>query len=314
MKTRNPIPISNILLLAVIASLLVASTGCTGLFNYESEKPFTIIALPDTQVYCEKFPEVFYQQTEWVKENSGRLNCKFVIHEGDIVERARNEAEWQIADKAMSVLDGVVPYCFVVGNHDMPTQLYNKYFPVSRYENNKWYGGHYDNTNDNSYHFFRAAGMDFMIICIRFNPDDSVLEWANKIVSEHPKHRVIVATHSYIDRHEFTDEGKKVWEKFASKHKNIFIVLCGHLSVGRRTDIGDHGNTVYALLADYQGLDYGGQGWLRILTFIPQKNVIQVRTYSTQLKKFFGPGDGKYSTPEMNKFDLAYQMTANEKR
>lgn len=299
--------VSLIILLAVLGVLL---SGCCGERVSVRDGEFSIIAVPDTQFYSEKYHEVFYEQTEWIKNNAANLNCAFVIHEGDIVDNPGVEAEWVVADKAMSVLDGQVPYCFAVGNHDVPTELYNKYFPYSRYDEMGWYGGHYSQANDNSYHFFSAGGCDFMILCLRYDPDEEMLAWANSIVENHPDRRVIVATHSYLDRDKFTAEGKKVFEGLIKKHENIFLVLCGHLSVGRRVDTGDHGNTINSMLADYQGLEDGGQGWLRILTFSPATDSIKVRTYSTQLGKFFEEGDGKYSNEQMNNFTLEYDMSS----
>jgi hypothetical protein len=303
---------ASIVLFILVSSLLFIIAGCQTKSAAETEKEFTIIALPDTQYYSAKYPHIFYQQTAWVRDNSKKLNCKFVIHEGDIVDVASDRSMWQVADKAMTVLDDNVPYCFAVGNKDLPSDNFNKYFPVSRCENKPWYGGHFGKTNDNSYQFFKAAGMDFMIICLCYDPNEAVLEWANKIVDEHPGHRVIVATHSYLVVNMFTSQGVKIWSSFVKKHKNIFLVLCGHILVGRRTDTGDNGNTVYSLLADYQKLDNGGNGWLRIIKFIPAKNTIEVRTYSPMKGRFFSAGDDKYSTESMNKFDLRYDMSPSK--
>ncbi|MEI7902189.1 MAG: metallophosphoesterase [bacterium] len=272
-------------------------------------RPFSLMVLPDTQVYSEQFPDVFFQQTQWVKDNCASNNCKFVIHEGDVVQTGPNEDQWKVADKAMSTLDGVVPYCFSPGNHDLPAKLFNTYFPVSRFERQPGFGGHYAKSNDNTYHFFSAAGLKFMIVALTFNPNELVYQWANDRVAEHPGCRVIVAVHSFDNNGAgLTPEGQRTWDNFAKKHKNIFLILSGHLSVGRQILTGDQGNTVYSVLADYQGLDNGGDGWLRILTFVPGEDVIRVTTYSTRLKKHFGPGDGRYSTPEMNAFDLPHKM------
>ena len=57
---------------------------------------FSIIFLPDTQKYSEKYPEIFYSQTEWIKNNLSKMNIKFVIHAGDIVENAKKEALHQV--------------------------------------------------------------------------------------------------------------------------------------------------------------------------------------------------------------------------
>lgn len=42
-------------------------------------------------------------------------------------------------------------------------------------------------------------------------------------------------------------------------------------------------NTVHTLLADYQARTNGGNGWLRILEFVPPENKINVKTYSPWL-------------------------------
>ena len=60
----------------------------------------------------------FFDQTQWVVENRERLNIAFVAHAGDIVQTDYPE-EWEIAQEAMSTLDGKVPYCLCLGDHDM---------------------------------------------------------------------------------------------------------------------------------------------------------------------------------------------------
>ena len=40
--------------------------------------------------------------------------------------------------------------------------------------------------------------MKFLIIALEYHPRDEVLAWANKIVAEHPEHRVIALTHAYL--------------------------------------------------------------------------------------------------------------------
>lgn len=233
---------------------------------------------------------------------------------GDIVHLQDKPYQWANANEAMSILDGVVPYCFNVGNHDMVIEMsepnssniirdttqYNKYFPYTRYENQPWYGGRmlddgYPPTNDydNAYFFFSACGMDFMIITMEVGPTDAMLAWADGIIDTHPNHRVIVMTHSYMDGNDTRDSsgaylpstgpantGEQMWHKFVKKHKNIFYVFSGHLNNlddhrGLLASTGDNGNTVYQLIS---GEDY--DGWLRILKFVPSENKIYVKTYS----------------------------------
>ena len=52
------------------------------------EESFTIVLLPDTQNYAEKYPETYIAQTLWIRERRKVDNIKFAIHLGDIVQTA----------------------------------------------------------------------------------------------------------------------------------------------------------------------------------------------------------------------------------
>ena len=92
--------------------------------------PFSLVIIPDTQIYSYNKPvwrksrsaEVFIQMTRWIAANSRLQNIKFALHMGDIVTTYDNPEEWSIADKAMSVLANIVPYCYTEGNHDLAVE------------------------------------------------------------------------------------------------------------------------------------------------------------------------------------------------
>ena len=89
---------------------------------------FTIVLLPDTQHYVEegkysKNLECFESQIQWIIENKMKLNIVFVSHVGDIVQHHDIEDEFLRASNVMRKLDGVVPYGFCAGNHDMQLDL-----------------------------------------------------------------------------------------------------------------------------------------------------------------------------------------------
>ena len=44
---------------------------------------------------------------------------------------------------------------------------------------------------------------------------------------------------------------------------------------------------MHQMLSNYQMLESGGDGWLRILKFMPGERKLIVRTYSPWLKKFY---------------------------
>ena len=282
---------------------------------------FSIVLLPDTQNYSEKYPGTYVAQATWIRQQVKADNIKFVIHLGDIVQTSTKEREWENADRAMRLLDGVVPYSMAPGNHDMVVKnrdstLYNKYYSPERFAGRPWYGGHKDENNDNNYCFFEASGMNFMIINLEFAPRDETLEWAAAVAKRYPDHRVIVATHCYMRPKQRDtscatsykiagNSGEQMWQKFVRKQPNIFLVVSGHvLGVGLQTSVNDAGNKVLELLTDYQGLPNGGDGWLRSLKFVPDENKIHVRTYSPLFNR--DNRDPKHT------FSLDYEMTTVE--
>ncbi len=125
--------------------------------------------MPDTQFYSESYPAIFTSQMQWIIDNKDARNIVFVTHEGDIVNQ-NTVIQWERANTSLSMLDGVVPYGMGPGNHDQPTTMYNQYFPYTRYQSEPWYGGHYQNLNDNNYQLFSAGGMDFVIVHLEFCP------------------------------------------------------------------------------------------------------------------------------------------------
>lgn len=275
---------------------------------------FTLVLLPDTQRYAKSNPAMFFSQTSWIRDHAAALGLRFVIHLGDIVDDY-SDREWRVADEAMGLLDGAVPYTVLPGNHDFEQTAdgkrriklapkYNAVFPPLRFRRQPGWGGHLGTTNENNYSFFSAAGRDFLVLALEFGPTDEVLEWAARLVRAHPEKHVIVATHCYMydddtrlgpgddySPHKSDpkwNDGEQMWEKFVRHHPNIFLVVSGHVKgkgVGRLSSRGVHGNTVHQMLSNYQHLESGGDGWLRVLKFVPGERKLQVRTYSPWLKK-----------------------------
>ena len=76
-------------LLLVLAGLLPACAA---------DKPFTVVMLPDTQVYSEKFPNIFLAQTQWIKDQKNDLNIVCVVTLGEITDD-NSDKQWRAADK-----------------------------------------------------------------------------------------------------------------------------------------------------------------------------------------------------------------------
>lgn len=136
--------------------------------------------------------------------------------------------------------------------------------------------------------------MKFLVISLEYAPRDEVLAWATGVASAHPEHRVLVVTHSYMRPKErdtstgkdIGNTGEGIWQKFVRRCPNVFLVASGHLSdVGRQVSLNDAGLPVHETLVDYQSLPNGGNGWLRIMRFVPDENKIEVRAYSPLLNE-----------------------------
>lgn len=301
-----------------VCPLLVAVvSGCTPL--KKGSESFTVVLLPDTQYYSEQFPETYMAQTQWIASRAKEDNIRFVIHLGDITDTPGAENEWQVADRAHKVLDGVVPYSVTLGNHDYdrgskekrPATLFDKYFPPSRFKKYRWYGGHMGQSNANNYCFFEGGGKKFMVVSLEFAPSDAIIAWASGVINAHKDRQVIVATHYYLRPEGRPSEGSpkgfdghvgdELWNRLIRKHENIFMVVSGHVvGVRHQTSTNDAGRPVLEILADYQGLPNGGDGWLVTLRFVPEENKIHVQTYSPTLKR-------TYDNPNFS-YTLDYEM------
>ncbi len=302
-STKKLIPRDFAFVAVFIAAIFLAVGGLAA-----ADGDFSVVLLPDTQNYSKSFPETYVAQTEWIASERDKQNIRFVIHLGDIVDNHDAEEQWQAADRAHKSLDGVVPYSVLPGNHDAKgddAALYNKYFPPERFRDCPWYGGHEGETNENNYCTFEAAGMKFLVLSLKYAPGQKTLDWTNKVLAEHADCRAIVATHEYLTRspENQTALRMEIWDKLVRKHKNVFLVVCGHFIGTNLTESkGDAGQRVWEMLVDYQGEANGGDGWLRILRFSPAENKITVRDYSPTLRRYKDGAAANYS--------LDYPMSA----
>lgn len=284
---------------------------------------FTIVALPDTQIYCEQFPKHFHNQAEWIVANREKHNIRFVTHLGDITNRNTKE-QWAVARAAMQKLDGLVPYSLVLGNHDCGsggeagdrTTMLNDYFSIADARKGKTLAGLMEDKRlDNSFHVFEAAGAAYLVLALEWGPRDEVVQWAREVLRDHQDHRAILTTHAYLyfddarydwkkfggkqswNPHAYktarlpggTNDGEELWTKLLADHPAAFLTLNGHVlgdGLGRLTSNRSTGKPVHQVLVNYQMKPQGGEGYLRLVEFLPDGKTIQCRSYSPSLDRF----------------------------
>lgn len=208
------------------------------------EGTWTLVLLPDTQIYAEKYPQVYQRQTEWIAANREAHNILFVAHEGDIVNHAAIRPQWENAQAAMRVLHSAgIPYSLLPGNHDLlqdkegqPSSilgatldangqvpsgkdkpwiylrntLMNEYFQKSDYRNSEAFGLFEPEKMENSWHAFSTPAGKVLLFALEYSPRDAVLEWASKVAGEKSDHIGIVVTHAYT----YSDDTRYDWAAY----------------------------------------------------------------------------------------------------
>lgn len=298
----------------------------------------------------EVWADAYIDSYRWVAENKDSKKIKFVAHTGDITEnwhevnliRSVAEKEFAFADRAQKVLEDTgIPHAVVAGNHDNRSgrdvgsnSLYNETFGPSRYESlddsaawkeagadyHSWKPG----DNDNSYTLFSAGGQDFITVNLSYDVTQEEADWAARVLDQYSTRNAIVLTHAYRKPSDqpdgrggdFSHDGQIINDRVLERSPNVALVLSGHehgVSIGVRKDVGEPGNNVTELLADYQfykvsaeelGLDeiswYSptwrlrfGASFFRLLQFDLDKGEVAIDTYSAHLNNF---GATEYDT------------------
>ncbi|MDR0902137.1 MAG: metallophosphoesterase [Opitutaceae bacterium] len=158
-----------------------------------------------------------------------------------------------------------------------------------------------------SYEFTLPGGRGLLVVALEFAPRDSAVEWAKSVVNnkKYENHTVFLLTHSYLsdksehfatEDYELTDTnyGAAIFEKLVRPSRNIQMVFSGHIAapddirahLAFRTDKNAAGKTVHQMAFNAQALGggwsgNGGDGWLRILEFLPDGKTVKVKTFST---------------------------------
>lgn len=248
-----------------------------------------------------------------VGDNADGVNSSYPEYDMDYQLKAIKKEYDKLADAG-------IRWITTPGNHDYDDNAtktrnlayYNKYFSAAEISSFDYYGGFYGrNQTQNAYYMFEESGINYLVVSLEFGADDNVLNWANEVVEDYPDHRVIVYTHAYIGgdgevikkngthspvtygfaKYVQVNSPEEIFDKFISRHKNIFMVFSGHVpsdDILMREDTGDYGNTILSFLIDTQGvLSAGHDSFISMIQFDELNQTISVNLETATNRKLY---------------------------
>jgi hypothetical protein len=280
----------------------------------------------------------FVSRTTWLADQRNSLNLRYVVHTGDVTNWGwLAPSQFSKAKDALSRLsDAAIPYSLVIGNHDTAavgwdgkpgtgygggaymknaecpsrvgaancnskilvrwTGAFNTAFPLSSVRN---VGGAFEAGRvDNVWTTFSAGDTRWLVLTLELWPRKAVVDWARSVVSSHPGHNVIVATHHYLDAKGTISKSNGgyganspayLYKQLISKYSNIKIVLSGHTGgFAHRTDSVGSGKVL-----SFLGNDAGQVEPVRILRIDPVTGSVTGRVEVLDKDYELDPSSGK---------------------
>jgi hypothetical protein len=303
-------------------------------FKNPTDYDFSLGFIADTQQMAEGFRNVYAATNRWLVTNQDARDIAYTVHTGDIIEKwtrqvdveGRGREQFQFASDVVGLLENAGhPYGVIPGNHDNITgrsnELFNEYFPPSRYEGKPWWGDSW-RPDDNLNHFdvVESDGAKFLMLYLGYfggpcswpqateearewcadKSPQATIDWANHVIADHPDHNVVFATHNYItsagdltspDTSRWNSIGYRYWNEVILPNENVFMVLSGHnqgVTLNIKRDVGGvEGRVVVEMMADYDGHIRDGRrgvGFLRLLQVDVDAKKMAVNSYSPWLE------------------------------
>ncbi|MEU6097941.1 LamG-like jellyroll fold domain-containing protein [Streptomyces sp. NPDC047079] len=253
---------------------------------------FTLAVMPDTQ-YLFDGPSIDPAPVEaslrYLLEHGRDENIVFLSHLGDLTQNGAGEEFAAIGD-AFRLLDRRgVGYSILAGNHDVrsstddqrgPTPYLDTFGP-DRFKGRSTFGGASPD-GYNTFHLFRAAGREWMVLALDWRLSEQGYAWARDVISRRPRTPVILTTHELVVGDDaLSSYGQRLWDRLIEDHDQIFLTLNGHYwPAGRATRKNAAGHDVHLHLTNYQNRYFGGAAMIRLYHFDLDRNVIDVETVS----------------------------------
>ena len=285
----------------------------------------SIAMLPDVQYYTLCRNPHLQAQLEWIEAEAGQRDIRATLFMGDLTEHNSQE-QWAWFRQRIESAANRVPIMLATGNHDygrngnthLRRTMFARFFPKPPGVAASLLADRRRASIANAYYRIALPRVTLGVLVLEWAPRASTVRWANAVLGRHPQDRVIVVTHAYLyndsTRYDWHARGKEqlwnplwydmnwyeqlydrehdgemLWNALVRRHPGIFLVLSGHVGgsgTGRLASRGDDGNLVQQVLGNFQLLDEGGLGYLRLFEIQPDGRSMRMKTYSPSLARF----------------------------
>ncbi len=274
-----------------------------------------------------------YKNIAWLVENKELLNLQYVMHVGDLTDclnyasyatKGMYETKYGFASlKALT--DANIPWALARGNHDggyeaAKLAIWDEYWSQSKaYE--KMMTANED-TNAPAkyctaevasgvsgtysyYETFTVGEVDYIVVVLDLEASDTVLTWANEVLTYYNDRKAIVLTHAYLNGtgtslltslmggSTYHNNGQAIWDEFISQHANVVMAISGHSSgpdIGRKLMTGVNGNKVWNFMIDLSSYEFAGYeqpALMSLLKFSADGKTVTFNLYSSNKSAVF---------------------------
>ena len=270
------------ILLSVLILLLIFNSIINITGTIEEDYGWQFVILGDTQDLSAHRPDLFFNATQWIANQSEII---YVTQVGDLVDDRDNLTQWQTAYDAMHILDGHTEWGAVPGNHDLYAMPINGTASAVEDTNN------YNNFFGDCEHFDIVKNQ-FIFIYVRFDQ----LDYAESIIQDHPNLYAIIVTHSCLFSDSQCDEN--LVERLA-KYDNVIAILSGHHTGSALMSYPNgRGGEISLILTNYQDMPQITNS-LKVCTIF--KDEIDVKTFEPMNNTY---KNGSYGF--MEEFSFSY--------
>jgi len=253
------------------------------------------------------------KRVSWLLAQRSALDIRWVLHSGDVhnwptpLETPPNQQFISMSSWFQPLKTAGLAYVLTSGNHDSGavcaggSACPNRHASVGLRDMSAWdtyyqpstFGleGEFESGKSaNGWRTFSAGGKNWLVLSLELWPRTVVIDWAKQVVQTHPRHNVIVVTHSFLegDGSLSTSNGgygsnspSTLWNAL-DDFPNVMMFFSGHVGNAATTLLrASDGHRVVAYLQAFHDTTYNPT---RIVTVDPAAGTIFTRILASYNK------------------------------